>query len=428
MKILCMSLLMSIAGIALFKVYLDTFLSGSGRMIRRLAGWIPFFVWQVLSEISCFSEKITLPLTFVTIFLVGFIAYTGSWWKKFAFPVIYLFIWMLLEGVAASCVGLGIREADPDFFMVSSVSKILLFPIVLGIRRFAKKEGISKEPYSGSIYLLILPIVGMVLYNTMYHLLHRTSSNRLEVGGWLLLVSFALIFLSLYFYPSYVRLVRDLYIKKNAQFYKKQMELYIEEKELEETAITEIRELHHDMKQKLIYIQGIAQKGDLAAIQCALTEAIGETVESGKLESATGNTAVDSLINHAWKVALKEGIDFHGDIPCGLPELSITHADLCVLLGNALDNALEASRHILPGHKNIWVSLEYSDGYLLLQVANCYEGDVKQSSDGRIVSRKKEKGHGLGLYSMEKIVHKYHGAMTVKPGEDIFTVRILIYC
>ncbi|KJJ72465.1 hypothetical protein CLFS41_22340 [Clostridium sp. FS41] len=70
---------------------------------------------------------------------------------------------------------------------------------------------------------------------------------------------------------------------------------------------------------------------------------------------------VDSMVNHAWKTAVENGILFHADI-APLLELSIKDADLCVLLGNAFDNALV-----------------------------------------RILSRKEESGHGFGLYSMESL-------------------------
>ena len=54
------------------------------------------------------------------------------------------------------------------------------------------------------------------------------------------------------------------------------------------------------------------------------------------------------MVNHAWKTAVENGIIFHADI-APLAELSIKDADLCVLLGNAFDNALEASRFVEEG-------------------------------------------------------------------------------
>ena len=88
--------------------------------------------------------------------------------------------------------------------------------------------------------------------------------------------------------------------------------------------------------------------GTLEEVQSVLIELIGETKKQGRLEARTGNMVVDSMVNHAWKTAVENGIIFHADI-APLPELSIKDADLCVLLGNAFDNALEASRFVEEG-------------------------------------------------------------------------------
>ena len=61
---------------------------------------------------------------------------------------------------------------------------------------------------------------------------------------------------------------------------------------------------------------------------------------------------------------------------------------------------------------------------VFLVTGNVYDGDVEYSADRKILSRKKEGGHGFGLYSMERITEKYHGSLDIKSGEGIFTVEI----
>lgn len=243
----------------------------------------------------------------------------------------------------------------------------------------------------------------------------------------MLLAAIALICLNLSFYPVYMQLVNNLQMKKNTHFYIKQMELFRQEKAMEEAAAIEIRQLRHDMRQHLIFVGELLENGTLESAQDALIELIGETRKRGRLESRTGNMVVDSMVNHVWKTAVENGIIFHADI-APLPELSIKDADLCVLLGNAFDNALEASRFVEDGRKEIWVAFQYIKGSLYIQIKNIYEGDVKLSADRKILSRKEESGHGFGLYSMERITEKYHGRMDIKSGGGLFTVEILIHC
>ena len=412
---------MSLFSILVLKLYLDTFLH-KPKGIRSIAGWLPFFIWQCLSETGCFPGNITLLFTFSTIVMVGLIVYTGPFWKRCVFPAVYLAIWMLLEGAVDFALRYFSGTVETEFLMISAPSKILLLLLSMGIRQFAKKKGIGKEPYGGGMVFMVLPIIGMLLYHTLYQLLQALYVNQSEIWVWMLLAAIALICLNLSFYPVYMQLVNNLQMKKNTHFYIKQME-----KAMEEAAAIEIRQLRHDMRQHLIFVGELLENGTLESAQDALIELIGETRKRGRLESRTGNMVVDSMVNHVWKTAVENGIIFHADI-APLPELSIKDADLCVLLGNAFDNALEASRFVEDGRKEIWVAFQYIKGSLYIQIKNIYEGDVKLSADRKILSRKEESGHGFGLYSMERITEKYHGRMDIKSGGGLFTVEILIHC
>lgn len=417
---------MSLFSILVLKLYLDTFLH-KPKGIRSIAGWLPFFIWQCLSETGCFPGNITLLFTFSTIVMVGLIVYTGPFWKRCVFPAVYLAIWMLLEGAVDFALRYFSGTVETEFLMISAPSKILLLLLSMGIRQFAKKKGIGKEPYGGGMVFMVLPIIGMLLYHTLYQLLQALYVNQSEIWVWMLLAAIALICLNLSFYPVYMQLVNNLQMKKNTHFYIKQMELFRQEKAMEEAAAIEIRQLRHDMRQHLIFVGELLENGTLESAQDALIELIGETRKRGRLESRTGNMVVDSMVNHVWKTAVENGIIFHADI-APLPELSIKDADLCVLLGNAFDNALEASRFVEDGRKEIWVAFQYIKGSLYIQIKNIYEGDVKLSADRKILSRKEEIGHGFGLYSMERITQKYHGRMDIKSGGGLFTVEILIHC
>ncbi len=417
---------MSLFSILVLKLYLDTFLH-KPKGIRSIAGWLPFFIWQCLSETGCFPGNITLLFTFSTIVMVGLIVYTGPFWKRCVFPAVYLAIWMLLEGAVDFALRYFSGTVETEFLMISAPSKILLLLLSMGIRQFAKKKGIGKEPYGGGMVFMVLPIIGMLLYHTLYQLLQALYVNQSEIWVWMLLAAIALICLNLSFYPVYMQLVNNLQMKKNTHFYIKQMELFRQEKAMEEAAAIEIRQLRHDMRQHLIFVGELLENGTLESAQDALIELIGETRKRGRLESRTGNMVVDSMVNHVWKTAVENGIIFHADI-APLPELSIKDADLCVLLGNAFDNALEASRFVENGRKEIWVAFQYIKGSLYIQIKNIYEGDVKLSADRKILSRKEEIGHGFGLYSMERITEKYHGRMDIKSGGGLFTVEILIHC
>lgn len=420
-------ILLSLYSSVLLKIYLDLFLHQASKP-RQVAGWFLFFVWQFLSELDYFDNQTTLLCTFISIVLVGIVAYTGNWWKRWFFPIVYLAIWMLLEGVVAFGVSVLNGGVETKFAMISIGSKILMPFFVFGVRLFTIKMGFGKEPYGGGIYFFVFPVIGMGMYHILYQLVNHVQDSSVKRGFWMLLIAAALIVMNLCFYPIYIQLAQGLQMKKSVHFYRKQLELFKQEKELEENAMKEIRQLRHDMKQRLIFLHSLLTNGEIQAAQQVLEEMTGEALERGRLESRTGNMVVDSLVNHAWKAAQKEGILFHSDIR-PMPDLPIKDVDLSVLLGNALDNAIEASGRMRNGKKEIWIFGGYEKGCLFFQVKNRYEGKLQMSWDKRIFTQKKEKGHGIGLYSMERIAQKYNGSVEVKQEEQgIFLVEMFICC
>lgn len=86
--------------------------------------------------------------------------------------------------------------------------------------------------------------------------------------------------------------------------------------------------------------------------------------------------------------------------------MKIKDEDLGVLLGNALDNAVEASEHVKRGKGEIWIEITYEKGYLYIFVRNRYQGKIEYNKENRLESRKEEAFHGWGIHSMKKIAKK----------------------
>ena len=100
-------------------------------------------------------------------------------------------------------------------------------------------------------------------------------------------------------------------------------------------------------------------------------------------------------------------------------------ADIYVLFGNALDNAIEAVTNLAADKKVIGVSLKRVNGFLAVNIHNYYEKDIV-ISDGLIQTTKDDRlRHGYGMSSMRAICDKYGGDMVVKTEDKVFTLNIL---
>ncbi|WP_349943856.1 GHKL domain-containing protein [Lacrimispora sp. BS-2] len=426
-KMMFTSLSLSLFSTLLLKVYLDIFLVKKSRSVR-LVGWSLFFLWQlsINTKMVFFHPVINLMISLTTILIIGIISYEGILWKRCIFPIIFVMMWMLLEGMGEAGYVFLNNGQSPPFMFNSILAKFLLFLSVMGIRWFMNRHGGGRMPYSGGAYLTLFLLSGLVLYPVFYMLVETSDRKGTDSFGWLLMAGLILTIMNLSIYPIYLRLVETIQVKKNAHMYVKQLEYYGRQHDLEKAASAEIQEMKHDMKQRLIYLQELVKSGQKEKLLATLENLIGKSGSIGRLESKTGSLIIDAMVNHVWERTCNKGILLHTNLQ--VPRvMKIKDEDLGVLLGNAFDNAVEASEYVKQGKGEIWIEITHEKGYLYIFVRNRYQGKIEHNKGHRLVSRKEEAFHGWGIYSMEKIAKKYHGRMELDWEGDIFSLETILY-
>ena len=109
-----------------------------------------------------------------------------------------------------------------------------------------------------------------------------------------------------------------------------------------------------------------------------------------------------------------------------LPEcLPVDEIDLCLVLSNLLENALEASLHTAPARRRIELTAYlHGNSLALIQVENTYDGVIREK-DGVFLSSKR-KGDGVGLQSVRHIAEKSCGVSTVTYQDGLFCVKVML--
>jgi two-component system sensor histidine kinase AgrC len=155
------------------------------------------------------------------------------------------------------------------------------------------------------------------------------------------------------------------------------------------------------------YLAGL--ESDLAAVDTVLK---------------SGNVNVDAILNSKLSLAKDKGIRVHAKavVP---PQLSISEIDLCVILGNLLDNAIEATMKIdRPDGRSIRVYIDVKRDHLYISVTNT-SGERARKQDGRYVSTKGGY-HGFGLLRVDRLVDKYGGYIKRRDEEGAFSTEIML--
>ena len=109
-----------------------------------------------------------------------------------------------------------------------------------------------------------------------------------------------------------------------------------------------------------------------------------------------------------------------------LPEcLPVDEIDLCLVLSNLLENALEASLHTAPARRRIELTAYlHGNSLALIQVENTYDGVIREK-DGVFLSSKR-KGDGVGLQSVRHIAEKSGGVSTVTYQDGLFCAKVML--
>lgn len=139
----------------------------------------------------------------------------------------------------------------------------------------------------------------------------------------------------------------------------------------------------------------------------------------------TGNVMVDAVLNSKISVARAKQIAV--DAKARVPQhMSVAEVDLCVILGNLLDNAIEACMGIEEeSQRFIRIYIDVLQGQLYLYVLNATAGKLKRRGNSYL-STKDSREHGYGLMRMDRVVEKYHGYLDRQDEEGVFATEVLL--
>ena len=190
-----------------------------------------------------------------------------------------------------------------------------------------------------------------------------------------------------------------------------------------ENMYRQIRGWRHDYRNHIQTMKAYAAKGDLEALRRYLDE-LDDDLTTLDMVIKTGNPMTDAILNSKISLARSKQVqvvaDAHIPVKLRLPEL-----DLCCILGNLFDNAIEASLQLPEPERLIRVYMEMKGEQLYISFTNFTAGKKLKKTAGRFATSK-GKGHGLGLMQMDRIIRRLDGYVDRNSEDGAFTTEILL--
>lgn len=402
------------------------------RPAKLAAVTIPLTLFLCLagSAVSCFCH-IGIIWVFLSIAaIMGFFyvhTLTITRWKSVSVFLAVCGVFSCMGGAAIAVNGLlspG-KLAPPLSFRGALFWFVMCCVSVLAVwhpATHAARKLLEDEAFAQTWYVFwILPVlfIGMNL-SMIPH-----NPNILEQGRLrqlYFLISFALLFLLLLFYMLFYLMASSLNrndrLRRENQFLSMQQARYDNLR----ATIEQTRHARHDMRHHFHILQSLAAQAKWDSLTTYLDEAQGSIPDMDL--GLCQNTVVDSVAGYFAALYREHGIPltFELDLPFELP---VSETDLCSVLSNLLENAMEASLQTAPERRQVKTSARlHSEHMVLLSVENTYDGKIREQ-DGIFLSSKRP-GEGIGLQAVRHTAEKNGGYCRFHYGDGVFCVNVIL--
>lgn len=369
--------------------------------------------------------------SFILILLVAMIlaivCYEGSLFTK----VFALFVETIISGISEvvvmhvmavvfNCPVTAIVTEPSYRFIGILLSKSTTLAVCNGIRVKRRMRQSALNNTYWILYTLLVSIVGMVSFfifrigyefnNTFYNSFATMSA----VG-----MTFCTV-LVLCLYEKQAEQSAQLRMREQYERHLKSQVKHLDEILLKQE---ELRRVRHDMSNQLVAIQGYFHEGDTAGGEAYVTSLL-QNLQTPSARIKTGNSALDAILSTKKALAESKGIIVDMEVQIS-DQLPLEPVDVCVIFGNALDNAIEACDRITEGEKKISLVLVQRAGKLFCHLINT--APMNPCKDFSITSKADKENHGFGLVNLKESLEKYDSEPVIDYKDELFSIKFVVY-
>lgn len=404
------------------------FTSRSARTLSSLAVLAVLFIVSALAAIPPAISNYTL----LTIYAVVLYAYTllclkGSLLQKLFWTLIAIAIFAISLTVSNIYMTIAFGELPEGYMLhtswamtqVSIVAVLIQFVITYLFAR-NKNQRVQMSVFTMVILIVIPLLSGYILAEMSQYGMSVYPDER--VATLLVYISIGVFIINLAVFALY-ELMSGLTLRTLDQ------EAELQRTALEKVHHTELESLYnetrawrHDYRNHLEVITGLAKAEKMQELMDYLS-GIDASLDKIDFRIRTGSDLLDAIVNAKISRAEAKSIRFQSNVR--RITLKIEPVDVTTLVGNLLDNAIEACERITDPDANRYVNLEIYEimEQVCVCVSNSTNGDVKQEN-GVFATSKREPNHGIGTQQIDAIVEKYGGYISRNVEKNAFEVLV----
>ncbi len=352
--------------------------------------------------------------------------YDGSIFHKAIVAILYYAIIAIVEVATMFAItvvfdiSVAVAVDNPKYRLLGIVLSKIFSLIFANAIRLKCKNG---TVYRNVSYWILFFMLFFTSGATMFLLFKLTYSlNKTNMYIFAAICSFCLLantFFALYLYEHMAMQAEIIRVQQQYE-----QNLKMELRHFDEMAVAQrqLKKFKHDFKNYVIGLGAYIDQNNVPGASEYL-DSMKEKFAPGNTIVETGNPALDAMLSTKKAVADSKNIDFNTRIQ--IPEnLNINSADLCVIFGNALDNAIEACERTKRADAVIDLDITYNANVLYCRIINT---SPLPEENKRKTSKTDKFNHGFGLENIKTALSKYRSEPAITHIGDKFTLSFIVF-
>lgn len=297
--------------------------------------------------------------------------------------ILFVFLFILFKKGMSNKVKVVLKLISHKIFFLIAVDLLLIGSIVSVVGY--KTENLTAQAVSTNVVLLLVFVISIII---VFSLISNCISKT---------------------YYNGVNSILEKQIENQIEYYKQT-----------EMLNDDLRRFKHDYTNHILCLKAMINSNqNNEALE--YIEKINSEISLSTQTFNTGHKIADAILNEKHRIHSDVNIKFEGCIP-----QFIDNVDLCIVLGNAVDNAIEACEKLNETDKIIDMTANYQQSYFILIMKNPVTKDYTIYGSFPETTKEDPLKHGFGLSNIKRIVDKYDGDMSVEADNGIFTLYLAL--
>lgn len=404
-------LIVNVLRTLLLKKVMDVFLSADDTEEKSLKIGFGIYCLLITTVYSIFPVSVVYEICNFS-GITGLTCFYQESWKKRLWVSLVLFSLDMANSLIVLFV-----FGDMAKFQQPAIQALLLLICTTMISHIsyppeAKEIAFDRKQ---TLLLLVIPAMSVIVLSVLM-LGEPPKISAILISGCMIMINISVFYL-------YNILIENCIHARENEIYKQQTYAYQNQLEVIMESGNKVRALRHDMKNHILALQVLVQKNETEEMNQYL-DSMKNFMTNPEEYVKTGNDTVDSLLNYKIQKAneVLNVVETKISIP---QQLRLRSFDLNVLLGNLLDNAIDASMQTEDKKLNITIKLD--KGVLFLNICNSCQKIADERSDFLRTTKKDKANHGIGLNNVRRIVEKYHGDIAFLYENNSMETDVMMY-